>query len=121
MYRDRARLGKWGEQVAVFYLRKKGFLILEKNFRTRFGEIDIIARDSGGGLVFVEVKTRSGGTIAQAVSAVNYSKRARSARAATSYVQRHRLFGQHMRFAAVVVLKRGDVVTIRFVDNISLS
>lgn len=55
---DRARVGKWGEELAEHFLANKGYLIITKNFRTRFGEIDIVCRD-GNTLVFVEVKTRS--------------------------------------------------------------
>ena len=49
--------GKLGEKLAVKLLQKKGFKILEKNFRSKFGEIDIVAQD-GNTLVFVEVKAR---------------------------------------------------------------
>lgn len=56
---DRDRVGKWGEELASKFLANKGYLILTKNFRTKFGEIDIVCRD-GNTLVFVEVKTRSG-------------------------------------------------------------
>jgi putative endonuclease len=49
--------GKWGEKVAIWYLRKKGYKIITTNYYTRFGEIDIIIKDNGG-FVFVEVKTR---------------------------------------------------------------
>ncbi len=53
------RLGKIGEDLAVEYLRKHGYRILERNFKKRYGELDIIALD-GKTLVFVEVKTRIG-------------------------------------------------------------
>ena len=50
-------LGKDGEDIAAVFLEKKGFRIIEKNYRTAFGEIDIIAQDRGV-IVFVEVKTK---------------------------------------------------------------
>ncbi|MBP5618294.1 MAG: YraN family protein, partial [Clostridia bacterium] len=52
--------GERGEKLAARYLRRKGYRILERNFQTRFGEIDLIAR-KGDQLVFVEVKTRAPG------------------------------------------------------------
>lgn len=52
-------LGKKGELLAKGYLEKKGYIILEENFRTRFGEIDLIATQDGE-IVFIEVKTRTG-------------------------------------------------------------
>ena len=53
----RRRLGAQGEQLAVEHLQRRGLTILDRNFRTRWGELDIIARDPGF-LVFCEVKTR---------------------------------------------------------------
>jgi len=57
--REVSNLGSYGEKLASEFLRKKGFRLVEKNFRTpRWGEIDLVMRD-GDTLVFVEVKTRS--------------------------------------------------------------
>ncbi len=55
----RRQLGKWGESVAAVHLEAKGFRIVGRNWRSTFGEIDIIAQD-GDELIFVEVKTRRG-------------------------------------------------------------
>lgn len=59
----RRRLAALGEQLAVEHLRRLDFVIVERNVRTRHGEIDLIALDGKGALIFVEVKTRraSGG------------------------------------------------------------
>ena len=54
----RKQFGDWGEQVACDYLEKQGCQILERNFHTSLGEVDIIAARDGG-LIFVEVKTRA--------------------------------------------------------------
>ncbi len=51
------KLGEKGEELAVRFLKKKGYKIIKQNYKTRIGEIDIIARD-GNALVFIEVKTR---------------------------------------------------------------
>ena len=58
MNTSRQALGKWGELLAADFLVSQGYLIVERNCRTPYGEIDIVAQD-GGDLVFVEVKTRS--------------------------------------------------------------
>ncbi|HEX5309842.1 MAG TPA: YraN family protein [Solirubrobacteraceae bacterium] len=55
---QRRKLGALGEQLAVEHLRRLDFVIVERNVRTRHGEIDLIAIDSKGTLVFTEVKTR---------------------------------------------------------------
>ncbi|OJI06669.1 hypothetical protein BK004_02495 [bacterium CG10_46_32] len=54
---DAQNIGAWGEKIAAWYLSSRGFLILKKHFTSRFGEIDIIAKE-GAQIVFVEVKTR---------------------------------------------------------------
>ena len=56
--RTQQRVGRWGEQAAAEYLEKQGYIILERNFRTAHGEVDIIARQENV-RVFVEVKPRS--------------------------------------------------------------
>ena len=67
-------LGDQGESCAADYLRQKGYHILTRNYRTRVGEIDIIADDHGT-KVFIEVKTRSGVYYGTPAEAVNYGKR----------------------------------------------
>lgn len=66
--------GKSGEDIAVEYLEKKGYIILERNFRCIQGEIDIIALDQNE-IVFIEVKTRSNKNYGLASEAVNKQKR----------------------------------------------
>ncbi|MFC1997279.1 YraN family protein [Chloroflexota bacterium] len=58
MTSSRQALGYWGETIAAEYLVNKGYLVIERNLRTSYGEIDLIAKD-GKFLVFVEVKTRA--------------------------------------------------------------
>jgi putative endonuclease len=69
---SRARLGALGEQLAVEYLTSCGMRVLARNWRCRYGELDVIAVDASAGLVvFVEVKTRTTdrfGGVAQAVT-----------------------------------------------------
>ncbi|MER7505801.1 YraN family protein [Nonomuraea pusilla] len=69
-------LGRQGEQLAVTYLEAKGMKILERNWRCRRGEIDVIAEE-GPTLVVVEVKTRSGRSHGTALEAVRPDKLAR--------------------------------------------
>ena len=70
----RHALGKRGEQAAVGYLRRGGYEIVERNVRSRLGEIDLIARHREV-LVFVEVKTRSSGEFAPPELSVDRKKR----------------------------------------------
>lgn len=67
----RAELGALGEQVAADHLTAVGMSVLQRNWRCRYGELDLIAEDTDSTLVFVEVKTRTGdafGGLAEAVS-----------------------------------------------------
>ena len=80
--------GAWGEQVARVYLERHGYVILETNFRTRLGEIDIIAQD-GKYTVFAELKTRKNDRFAAAREHVTPAKQARILAAAEEWLQSH--------------------------------
>jgi putative endonuclease len=82
-------LGKEGEELAVRFLKKEGYRIIDKNYRTPFGEIDIIA-DDGGVLVFVEVKTRSGDVFGFPFEAVDRRKRDKIRKVALCYLKKIR-------------------------------
>ncbi|HXX57941.1 MAG TPA: YraN family protein [Thermodesulfovibrionales bacterium] len=75
-----------GEELAVRFLRKKGYRILRKNFRSPVGEIDIIAEE-GKTIVFVEVKTRTDDSFGHPFEAVDTRKKEKLRRAALSYLK----------------------------------
>ncbi|MDA1092554.1 MAG: YraN family protein [Acidobacteria bacterium] len=85
MTQQRQSLGKQGEDLACRELRRRGYAILARRYRTRFGEIDVIARDQGS-LVFVEVKTRRRGGFGGATAAVGFHKQRRLINMARSYL-----------------------------------
>ena len=80
--------GKWGEDQAEKYLRKKGYRTIERNFSCRFGEIDLIVSDRTY-LVFVEVKTRKSGEFAEAREFVGAGKQRRVRAAASMWLSAH--------------------------------
>ena len=86
MSRRRLDLGDFGERVAAAHLEAKGYHIRERNFRVAEGEIDIIA-ECGGTLVFVEVRTRRGGSHGTAAESVTARKAAHLVAAAQAYGQ----------------------------------
>ena len=96
-------LGKDGEEAAISFLKEKGYQILEKNYRCRFGEIDIIAKDKEE-IVFVEVKTRSSLIFGLPQEAVSYSKQLRLTRLALAYFSHHKLKDVPCRFDVVSIL-----------------
>ena len=79
-------LGKEGEKIAKEFLKKKGYSILKENYRTPFGEIDIIAREKDV-LVFVEVKTRTNLTFGSPFEAVNQRKKEKIKKVALSFMK----------------------------------
>ncbi len=85
---DKKLLGRWGEAAAADFLRKKGYRIIGSGFRTRLGEIDLIAEDRRF-IAFVEVKTRTDDSFAPAMEAVNAAKRRRLVATAEYYLATH--------------------------------
>lgn len=81
-------LGARGEEQAARYLRLRGYRTVERNYRCRLGEIDLIAR-RGGSLVFVEVKQRRDARFAEAREFVTAQKQARILAAARLYLAQH--------------------------------
>jgi putative endonuclease len=84
------RLGQYGEQLAAQFLIKRGCLIIAKNFRTRFGEIDLIAQ-AGDEILFVEVKTRTASTFGYPEYAVDHQKISHLVQAARAYLEQNSL------------------------------
>jgi putative endonuclease len=77
--------GKQGEDIAVQELQRRGYAILARRYRTRFGEIDIIAQERGA-IVFVEVKARRSSRFGTAAEAISFWKRRRIAAMALDYL-----------------------------------
>ena len=98
---DRSR-GSFGEDVAARYLSGKGLRILKRGYRTRCGEIDLIALE-GEELVFVEVKCRASLRCGDPLEAVTSTKRLRILRAATLYLQATGSWERPCRFDLVAV------------------
>lgn len=109
-------VGTRGESLAAELLRRGGWTILERNWRFRHKEIDVIAERSGT-VAFVEVKARSGAAFGHPLEAVTGRKRRDLAVAARAWVARHGRPGQTYRFDAVWVLREGRAVSIRHVED----
>jgi putative endonuclease len=100
---SRQLLGKTGEGEACAELERRGYAILARRFRTRLGELDIVARD-GRTLVFVEVKARRSERFGRAAEAVTPLKQRRLRRMALDFVLRTRLDRVPCRFDVVSVV-----------------
>ncbi len=107
MTHARITLGKSGEDLACAALRRQGYAILARRYRSRFGEIDIIARD-GPTLVFVEVKCRSGSKYGSGAEAITPRKQQHILRVAQEYLLRHDAGDRPCRFDVVAVTFDGQ-------------
>jgi len=115
MSRYNIELGKRGEQMACDFLKYKGFQIVEQNYRTKYGEIDIVAKDKKT-WVFVEVKTRTNLEHGLAAEAVNSKKISSLIKAASQYVQDHSLEDKPCRFD-VIEIYMADQITMNHIMN----
>lgn len=112
----RQELGKLGEDLACGELSRRGYEILARRYRTKYGEIDIVARD-GPTIVIVEVKTRDGRVFGAGAEAVTGLKQRRMLRMGTEYLLRRRLADQPCRFDVVDVNIEGGVPRIEVYRN----
>lgn len=103
----RQLLGKEGEKVAERYLRKKGYRLLERNYRCSAGEVDLIVLD-GRVVVFVEVKARTDHRFGTPLEAVEFRKQGKMIQAAQFFLSQKRLHEREARF---------DVVGISWADG----
>ncbi len=113
----RIQLGKLGENLAAQYLQKNGYKIIIRNYRKKFGEIDIIAKQ-GSVLIFVEVKTRNSTVKGTPFGAVTFKKQIQISRVAQEYLSTNNLIEIDARFDVVsVLIKRNSKPQIELLQN----
>lgn len=100
-----------GEEEATKTLKSNGYRIIEKNYRSPFGELDIIAEE-GGYLVFVEVKKRNTRTFGDSFEAINAVKKKRIVKTAVFYMKTHKCLDRKVRFD-VVGIDRENVKIVK--------
>jgi putative endonuclease len=99
---ERQEFGRSGEKLAVEELERRGYAILDRRYRTRQGEIDIVAQD-GDTIVFVEVKARTTGERGSGAEAVTPAKQRQLISMAVDYLTRKRLSERRCRFDVVAI------------------
>ena len=119
--KHRQRLGKYGEELAVRYLQKHGYRILERNFKARYGELDIICVKDNV-LVFVEVKTRIGEKFGKPEESVTSHKLRELIKTAEYYLVLHPNFRGNIRIDLVAIqLSKGNVLLdMKHIKNITM-
>lgn len=113
----RQLLGRYGEDRASDYLQGLGYSILERNWRCRIGEIDIIARDRDR-FVFVEVKTRSADGFGHPFESITEAKAARLRRLVAAWCESRQVSGIKVRLDAISVLVRAGRVNIEHLKQV---
>lgn len=109
-----------GEDLATDYLKKKGYKIIERNFRKGYGEIDIIALIDKT-LVFIEVKTRTSNAFGTPIEAISYYKLKSLIKTAEFYSHLHPELSQALRIDAISVMldENGNASNIEHTENIT--
>ena len=118
MARGKKKLGSKGERAAEGMLRRKKYRILERNYTCRFGEVDLVAEESGT-VVFIEVKTRMSGRYGPPEISVTPRKQRRYARSALHYLQQKGIPDSPVRFdvVAVVMSEEGKILHRNLIRN----
>ena len=103
--------GKFGETIAINYLEKNGYKILERNFRTKFGEVDIIA-EKGNFIIFIEVKFRKNPKFGKAEESINPYKLKKIYNTSQFYLQNYYKKNKQPRI---------DVIAINCFDKLEIN
>jgi len=116
---DNYKKGQVGEDVVVEWLKKKGFKILERNFRSRWGEVDVVV-EKNEVIVFVEVKTKSGERFGEPWEMVNRKKLEQIKRMAKMWCKKNKWDGACRIDVVGVWLDYGRVEKIKHWENVEL-
>ena len=116
MSKEHIYLGRSGEEKALSFLKGQGYKILARNYRNKFGEIDIVAKDRDT-LSFIEVKTRHSDRFGLAQEAVSSAKQRQISKAALVYLKDNNLLGQKARFDVVSVNYSEDNPQLDLIKN----
>jgi len=116
MTKKRISLGKKGEEIAVSYLKSLEYRIIERNYKCKFGEIDIIASDKKT-LSFIEVKTRSSLDYGHPYYGVDRRKQHQISKVALSYLNKNNLQNIDARFDVLAIHISGEGEKVELIKN----
>lgn len=109
--------GDRGEAETARYLRKKGYTLLASQWRCRFGELDLVARDRRGVICFVEVKLRGAGAIGLPREFVDARKQMRLRAAASAYLSQYDIDAPARFDVAEVYVENQDKLRVEYLEN----
>jgi putative endonuclease len=108
--------GELGERIAERWLRRQGWRVVQRRYRSGHRDIDLVVEREGT-VAFVEVKARRGSQFGDPVEAVNWSKQKQLIRSASTWIDRHGKPSECYRFDVVGVLVEGERVRVRHIAN----
>ncbi len=117
--KKRINLGRYGEELACEFLKLHSYKILTRNYRTRFGEIDIIAK-SNNIFVFLEVKTKTDTDFGTPAEMINKKKQQKLKKLALAYLQEQELSPEEKSFridVVSVIIKEDETPEIQHIEN----
>jgi len=115
-----SKLGENGEQFVADYLTKIGYQIMSRNWRVREGELDIVARDQNGLIIFVEVKTRTSIAFGDPLESIDQKKLFRIQKLALAWLATNLRLGNPYRIdSAGVIISRSGEITLDYRKGIS--
>lgn len=116
MLNKKQKFGQKGEDIAVRHLKKAGYKIIETNYRTKLGEIDIIAQDKDT-IVFAEVKTRRSVQFGSPKQAVTPHKQKKMSMVALCYLKATGRTASRARFDVVGIISNRDEPRVEIIKN----
>ena len=115
-----SKLGENGEQFVADYLTKIGYQIMSRNWRVREGELDIVARDQNGLIIFVEVKTRTSIAFGDPLESIDQKKLFRIQKLALAWLATNLRLGNPYRIdSAGVIISRSGEISLDYRKGIS--
>ncbi|MGB9839909.1 YraN family protein [Thermovenabulum sp.] len=115
---DNKILGKAGEDYAKKYLISKNFIILATNYRCKFGEIDIVAKDKENNIVFFEVKARNSDNFGRGFEAVDFFKQQRIRKTALIFLGENKQYFNSIRFDVIdILVSKGKTLDLLHFEN----
>lgn len=112
---QRKTIGNYGEHFVAQWLEQHNYTILARNFRTKMGEVDIIARKNRA-IIFVEVKTRTSDYFALSQIIIP-SKQRKIVATAASFILENKLYQCSYRFDVALVCKKNDQFELNYIEN----
>jgi putative endonuclease len=116
MKSDNKKTGKIGEDIAIDFLKKKGYKIIERNYKCVFGEVDIVARNKDD-IVFVEVKSRRSEYFGDPTDAVDFNKQKKISKIALNYLNEKRVDNHDARFDVIAIKLSPSGNTVELIEN----